>query len=129
MVANPCAAVTAEGWPVSVWHVGTIDPKVVAQIAPNKLETWSAYAFEYVDIWLAMMTERFGVMAGHTQIFDLDGILGRECIYICGPPFVIGCIRYRNVTVFVTVFRNGVGRMTGAWRAHNGCQNAVRGAS
>jgi hypothetical protein len=74
MVVNPCAVLTTEGWPVSVWHIGTIDSKVVAHIAPSKLETWSAYAFEYVDVWLAMMTERVGVMAGHTQVFDLDGM-------------------------------------------------------
>lgn len=71
---NPCALVSAEGWPVSVFHVGSINASVVGKLDEDKLKNWSAHTFEYVNTWLVSESERLGELVGHVQVFDLSGM-------------------------------------------------------
>merc|ERR1712183_746450 len=40
--------------------------------SPTRL--WGRTMFEYVDCWLSSQTEATGVLAGHVQVFDLNGL-------------------------------------------------------
>eukprot|EP00929_Paragymnodinium_shiwhaense_P052316 TRINITY_DN26215_c0_g2_i1.p1 TRINITY_DN26215_c0_g2~~TRINITY_DN26215_c0_g2_i1.p1 ORF type:complete len:1161 (+),score=247.08 TRINITY_DN26215_c0_g2_i1:35-3517(+) len=74
MVVNPCSVLTAEGWPVSIWHIGTLSSSAASKLQAEDLKTWSANVFEYVDVWLSGESERTQQLVGHVQIFDLNGM-------------------------------------------------------
>lgn len=75
VVVNPCAAVSSDGCPVTVWHVGTASTSAsVGRIPSENLEAWSRAVFEYVDLWISDRSERTGRLAGHIQVFNLHGL-------------------------------------------------------
>lgn len=75
VTANPCAAVSLDGNPITIWHVGTANTSTSAVEIPNEhLEGWSRAVFEYVDLWIGERTEKTGRLAGHIQIFNLHGL-------------------------------------------------------
>lgn len=71
---NPCALSTKEGWPVSLWHIGTANSKEAAKASTDHLCAWSRACFEYVDLWLTELSEKNERLAGHIQVFNLDGV-------------------------------------------------------
>jgi hypothetical protein len=70
----PCSLVTPEGWPVSIWHVGTASASEAGKLSGDHLAAWSCAVFEYVDLWISELSERTGNLGGHIQVFNLDGI-------------------------------------------------------
>eukprot|EP00927_Polykrikos_kofoidii_P034667 TRINITY_DN29369_c0_g1_i1.p1 TRINITY_DN29369_c0_g1~~TRINITY_DN29369_c0_g1_i1.p1 ORF type:complete len:1045 (+),score=162.54 TRINITY_DN29369_c0_g1_i1:151-3285(+) len=74
MVVNLCAMMTNDGFPVTIWHVGTLDSGAVAKVSSENLKVWSAHAFEYVDVWLSEESARTRQLIGHVQVFDLQGM-------------------------------------------------------
>lgn len=74
VVVNPCALVTTDGCPVSIFHVGTAKSANVGKVADSCLSTWSGAVFEYADVWISELSERTGVLAGHVQVFNLQGL-------------------------------------------------------
>lgn len=71
---NPCAATTKEGWPVSLWHIGTANSKEASKASTDHLCSWSRAYFEYVDLWLTEHSEKTERLAGHIQVFNLEGV-------------------------------------------------------
>lgn len=74
MVVNPCVLTTADGRPVSIWHIGSAHGPAVSTIPDAVLAAWSRSTFEYVDVWLSAQSETSGRLAGHVQVFDLAGL-------------------------------------------------------
>lgn len=74
MVVNPCAIVTLDGRPVTVWHVGTASAAAAGRVQPDSLAAWSRTVFEYVDLWVFEQSEQTRQLAGHIQVFNLEGL-------------------------------------------------------
>lgn len=74
IAVNPCALVTKDGCPVSIWHVGTANSKAVGKVADESLLTWSCAVFEYADVWISEQSEQTGQLAGHVQVFNLQDL-------------------------------------------------------
>jgi len=73
-ILNPCALIAANGYPVSIWHVGSANSSAASSVKDDVLRAWSRGTFEYVDIWLSEQSELEGRLAGHIQVFNLSGI-------------------------------------------------------
>lgn len=70
----PCGFLTTEGWPVTVWHLGTAKPRALEFVTIDEICHWSRHFFEYVDIWLTEASERQSELVGHVQVFDLRDV-------------------------------------------------------
>eukprot|EP00440_Ansanella_granifera_P040319 gb/GFBE01043732.1/.p1 GENE.gb/GFBE01043732.1/~~gb/GFBE01043732.1/.p1 ORF type:complete len:311 (+),score=71.80 gb/GFBE01043732.1/:1-933(+) len=74
VVVNPCALSSADGSPVSIYHVGTAKSSAAGMAVDEQLARWSISVAEYVDVWISQQSERSGRLAGHIQIFDLSNL-------------------------------------------------------
>lgn len=70
----PCSLVTPDGWPVSVWHVGTANAKLAPSLSEEHLVAWSCAVNEYADMWVSALSEQTGRLGGHIQVFNLEGV-------------------------------------------------------
>eukprot|EP00931_Biecheleriopsis_adriatica_P110241 TRINITY_DN8449_c0_g1_i1.p1 TRINITY_DN8449_c0_g1~~TRINITY_DN8449_c0_g1_i1.p1 ORF type:complete len:1117 (-),score=203.84 TRINITY_DN8449_c0_g1_i1:48-3398(-) len=70
----PCALVTADGRPVSVWHGGTLDAGGAADLCTEIASAWSREVFEYADAWVSRESERTGRLQGYVQVFNMEGL-------------------------------------------------------
>eukprot|EP00439_Symbiodinium_sp_Y106_P059039 s4070_g8.t1 len=71
---NPCALTSAEGSPVSIYYVGTAHSSAAPKADEDQLRRFGVFVAEYVDIWLSAQTTTTGKLAGHVQIYDLQGL-------------------------------------------------------
>ncbi|CAE7258268.1 SFH9 [Symbiodinium sp. CCMP2592] len=71
---NPCALTSAEGSPVSIYHVGTAHSSAAPKADEDQLRRFGVFVAEYVDVWLSAQTTTTGKLAGHVQIYDLQGL-------------------------------------------------------
>jgi len=74
IVTNPCSLLTKDGWPVSIWHVGSVNTGAVAGVSDETLAIWSSAVFEYTSAWISEQSERTGQLVGQIQIFNLQGL-------------------------------------------------------
>jgi len=75
---SPCAMVTTNGYPLTIWHVGTMNPDGAAHVSHDDLMEWSRSMFEYLDVWLLDESDRTGRLMGHVHVFDLQGLSWRH---------------------------------------------------
>ncbi|CAE7361222.1 SFH8 [Symbiodinium natans] len=71
---NPCVLTSVEGSPVSIYYVGTAHASAAAKAEEEQLRRFGVFMAEYVDIWLSAQTSSTGRLAGHVQIYDLQGL-------------------------------------------------------
>jgi len=74
MITNPCAFVTADGRPMTIWHAGTTNASAAVAVQHECLAEWSRSVFEYVDLWVSERSEKTGRLSGHIQVFNFDGL-------------------------------------------------------
>jgi len=74
MISNPCAFVTVDGCPTTLWHAGTMNASAAATVQHECLAAWSRSVFEYVDLWVSGRSEKTGRLSGHIHIFNLEGV-------------------------------------------------------
>ncbi|CAE7353744.1 SFH9 [Symbiodinium microadriaticum] len=74
----PCALLTADGRPVSVWHAGAADMGRVGDLPPDHCRRWSQEVFEYADLWIARETERTRCLSGYLQVYNMQGLSLRQ---------------------------------------------------
>eukprot|EP00928_Gymnodinium_smaydae_P042501 TRINITY_DN28607_c0_g2_i1.p1 TRINITY_DN28607_c0_g2~~TRINITY_DN28607_c0_g2_i1.p1 ORF type:complete len:701 (-),score=142.43 TRINITY_DN28607_c0_g2_i1:146-2191(-) len=73
--ASPCALIAADGSPVSVWHVGSMQAELVSL---TEVASWGRHVYEYADLWVQEESRRTGQLLGHIQVFDLHGLTWRQ---------------------------------------------------
>jgi len=74
----PCALVTADDRPVSVWHAGATNAERVTSLPLEDLKAWSKEVFEYADLWVAKETERTRRLTGYIQVYNMQGLSLRQ---------------------------------------------------
>jgi len=74
----PCALLTADGRPVSVWHAGATDMARVGELRADHCRRWSQEVFEYADLWIARETERTRCLSGYLQVYNMQGLSLRQ---------------------------------------------------
>ena len=74
----PCALLTADSRPVSVWHAGAPDATNVGALQPEYCRTWSQEVFEYADLWVTRETERTRCLTGYIQVYNMQGLSLRQ---------------------------------------------------
>ena len=75
----PCALLTADHRPVSVWHAQA--PKAFGQVTSldlDQLKDWSREVFEYADLWVTKETERTRRLTGYIQVYNMEGLSLRQ---------------------------------------------------
>ncbi|CAE8643723.1 unnamed protein product, partial [Polarella glacialis] len=76
---SPCGLVAADGSPVSVWHLGTLQDSGGRRELPSEdvVAAWGASVFQYADLWVTSGTSDARQL-GHLQIFDMRGFSWRR---------------------------------------------------
>jgi len=74
MITNPCAFMTVDGRPMTIWHTGTANASAAAEVQHERLSAWSRSVFEYVDLWVSEQSEKAGCLLGHVHVFNLEGV-------------------------------------------------------
>lgn len=70
----PCALLTMDERPVSVWHAGATNVDKVTSLPMEDLKVWSREVFEYADLWVTKQTERTRRLTGYIQIYNMQGL-------------------------------------------------------
>ncbi|CAJ1430786.1 unnamed protein product [Effrenium voratum] len=74
VTVNPCALMTTDGSPVTLYHVGTAQAAAAGKARDDQLQRWGVFTSEYIDLWLTHQTAASGRLAGHVQIYDLHNV-------------------------------------------------------
>ena len=74
----PCALLTADGRPVSVWHAGAPRADELSSLPVEHLKEWSREVFEYADLWISKDTERTRQLTGYIQVYNMAGLGWRQ---------------------------------------------------
>lgn len=70
----PCALLTMDERPVSVWHAGATNADKVTSLPMEDLKAWSREVFEYADLWVTKQTERTRRLTGYIQVYNMQGL-------------------------------------------------------
>eukprot|EP00928_Gymnodinium_smaydae_P028343 TRINITY_DN21630_c0_g1_i1.p1 TRINITY_DN21630_c0_g1~~TRINITY_DN21630_c0_g1_i1.p1 ORF type:complete len:802 (-),score=134.96 TRINITY_DN21630_c0_g1_i1:65-2239(-) len=73
---EPCCFRTRLGWPISIFHFGTLrgsGGSCRPLPDPDVLAAWSRSFYEYVDCWISELSDRTGRLAGHIQVLNFAG--------------------------------------------------------
>ena len=74
----PCALLTADDRPVSVWHAGATNADKITSLNVEDLKAWSREVFEYADLWVTKETERTRRLTGYIQVYNMQGLSLRQ---------------------------------------------------
>lgn len=70
----PCALLTMDERPVSVWNAGATNADKVTSLPTEDLKAWSREVFEYADLWVTKQTERTRRLTGYIQVYNMQGL-------------------------------------------------------
>eukprot|EP00438_Fugacium_kawagutii_P022659 Skav224883 [mRNA] locus=scaffold1112:258751:259506:+ [translate_table: standard] len=74
----PCALLTVDDRPVSVWHAGAPNTDKLASLGVDDLKAWSREVFEYADLWVSKESERTRRLTGYIQVYNMQGLSFRQ---------------------------------------------------
>ncbi|CAK9013449.1 unnamed protein product [Durusdinium trenchii] len=75
---SPCAFLSIDGSPISIWHAGTMNTRDAGALSIEQISQWSRAVFEYKDAWICQQSEKTKRLVGYVQVYDMRGMNWRH---------------------------------------------------